>query len=233
MDRPEALRVVANLSSPLAGDAPHLDSLLVYVSSRIYGKDAEDGYKVDRSLPCPPTDHLPIAMPRLRVSGWNIARCTSPILSEVKSEGVEYVCKRIGVEHSGELADDERTVVTTTNSWTKSYRIPLRVRVVQQVVWLCVGDRRGMLKLLHNIPAIGKKIAHGFGRVAKWEIERIGNVPHAHWPWWIDSEVGPVLMRPLPVTDDVPAFVGGKRDYGSCVDPYWHPDRYGEIVSPC
>jgi hypothetical protein len=229
----DALRVTAHLCSPLAGDAPHLDALLVFMASRIHGKDAEPGYKVDRSRPCPPTDHLPIAMPRLRVGPWNIARCTSPIVEPPSSEYVEYVAKRIGVEHSGLLAENERQVVTTTNGWTKSYRLPLRVRTVQRVVWLCVGDRRNMKKMLDDIPAIGKKVAHGYGRVLKWEIDRIGDVPHDRWPWWIDSEAGPVLMRPMPVADGMPQFVGAKRDFGACVDPYWHRDRYGEIVIPC
>jgi hypothetical protein len=229
----DALRVVAHLASPLAGDAPHLDALLVYVASRLHGKDAVPGYKVDRSLPCPQTDHLPIAMLRTRIGGWNVPRCTSPILEPPTSDYVEYVAKRIAVEHSGLLAENERKVVTTTNEWTKSYRLPLRVRTVKRVVWLCVGNRRGMLNYLKYVPSIGKKIAHGYGRVEQWEIERLGDVPHDRWPWWIDSEAGPVLMRPLPEVDGLPEFLGAKMDYGACVDPYWHRDRYGRIVVPC
>src|SRR6185437_12344778 len=92
-----------------------------------------------------------------------------------------------------------RKVVTTTNNWTKSHRLPLRVRSVKRIVWLCVGNRREILKSLRYVLAIGKKPAHGHGRVAKWECERVGPIPHPRWPWWIDSEVGPVLMRPLPI----------------------------------
>lgn len=228
----DALRLTAHLSSPLAGDAPHLDSLLVYVACRLGGKDAKAGYKVDRRFPCPDTSGIVIPLLRRSAGQWSVAACTSPILAPPTSDTVEHIAKRIGVEHSGLLAVGEQKVVTTTNAWTKSYRLPLRVRRIDRVVWLCVGNRRGILKALRHVPAIGKKIAYGYGQVAKWECERLGAPPHDRWPWWIDSDAGPVLMRPLPA-GDWPEFVGSRRDFGACADPYWHPSRYGEVVVPC
>jgi len=144
---------------------------------------------------------------------------------------VENYAKRIGVEHATLLAPENRQVVTTTNSWTKSYRLPLRVRRVDRVVWLCVGNRREILKSLRYVPAIGKKIAHGYGIVKEWECEVVGEPPHTFWPWWIDD----VLMRPLPLNwENLPRGLhGAKRDFGACNDPYWHPDRYREIIVPC
>lgn len=233
----DALRVVAHLASPLAGDPPHLDALLVSVASRLAGKGGEvpPGYKVDRKYPCPDTSGIPIAVARADAGGFRVARCTSPVPDEPTGETVDHVAKRIGVEHAGLLAPDERKVVTTTNGWTKSYRLPLRVRAVARVAWLCVGDRRGVLKLLRYAPAVGKKVAHGYGRVARWEVERVGGVPHRYWPWWVESEAGPVLMRPLPADwGGLPdGLVGARRDFGACADPYWHPDRYAEVVVPC
>lgn len=232
----DALRVVAHMASPLAGDAPHLDSLLVYVASRLAGKGAGlEGYKVDRKFPCPDTSAIQIPMLRTRCGRFQVARCSSPILGEVTADTVEHTAKRIGVEHAGLLAEHERKVVTTTNHWTKSYRLPLRVRRVDRIAWLCVGDRRGIKSLLKYVPAVGKKCAHGYGRVARWEVERLGAVPHDRWPWWCDSDGGPVLMRPLPDGwVGLPAnLIGARADFGACSDPYWHQDRYGEIVSPC
>jgi hypothetical protein len=102
-------------------------------------------------------------------------------------------------------------------------------------VWLCVGDRREILKLLRLVPAVGKKVADGYGRVVRWEVERTGTAAHRWWPWWVESEAGPVLMRPLPAAwGGLPrGLVGFRRDYGACADPYWHPDRWGEILTPC
>lgn len=234
--RHDALRVVAHLSSQLAGDAPHLDSLLVSVAARLrVPKDADPGAKIDRKFAAPEAGTVPIPLLREWVAGHLVARCTSPILDEPRDDSHAHIAKRIAVEYAGWLARGERKLVTTTNSWTKSYRLPLRVRLIPQVVWLCVGSRRELLSLIKEITGIGKKVAHGYGRVSRWECERIGEVPHDHWPWWIESEVGPVLMRSLPAAwDGLPrGLVGARPDYGACGDPYWHPDRYGEIVAPC
>lgn len=230
----DALRLTAHLATGLAGDAPQLDALLVYVASRLGGKGAEPGYKVDRRYPCPDTSGISIPMARRRIAGLNVALCTSPILGDVRDDRHDFIAKRIGVDHAGLLGRDERRVVTTTNSWTKSYRLPLRVRTVDRVVWLCVGSRREILKSLRYVPAVGKKVADGYGRVSRWECERIGDTPHDCWPWWIDSEHGPVLMRYLPLCDELPTnLIGARRGYGACVDPYWHGDRDCERVEPC
>lgn len=234
--RHDALRVVAHLSSQLAGDAPHLDSLLVSVAARLRApKGADPGVKVDRKYAAPEPGTVPIPLLRETVTGCLVARCTSPILDEVRDESHAHVSKRIAVEYTGLLAPSERKVVVTTNTWMKSYRLPLRVRLVPRIAWLCVGNRREILSLLKEVFALGKKVAHGYGRVSRWECERIGDVPHRWWPWWVESEAGPVLMRPLPEAwDGLPrGLVGARPDYGACGDPYWHPDRYGGIVTPC
>lgn len=232
----DALRVTAYLSSPLAGDPPQLDSLLTYALSPLLGKAAEPGYKVGRSRPCPDTSQIPIPVLRRRAGRWNVPTTSSPVLPEPVSDGVEYVCKRVAVERAGDLHPAERKVVTTTNDWTKSYRLPLRVRRVDRVVWFAAGSRREIVKLLNQIPAVGKKISVGYGRVARWEVERLQEgVPHEWWPWWWHSEGGPVLMRPLPADwPGLPAeLVGAKPGFGACVDPYWHPERFTEVVVPC
>jgi hypothetical protein len=228
------LRVVAKLAAPLAGDPPMLDSLLAYVASRRHGKSGPPGYKVDRSRPCPGTDHLPIAIPRRDAGGWRVPLCSSPILPEPGTDTVEYVCKRLAVEHAALCEPTSRVQVNTTGGPFKSYRLPLRVRRVACVVWLCQGDRRELLKLLKAVTAVGKKVADGYGRVLAWEIDRMGDPPHDLWPWWCDSDIGPVLMRPLPIGSYLPpSLVGSRRDFGSVTDPYWHPDRYCERVIPC
>lgn len=233
----DALRLVAHLASPLAGDPPQLDALLVYVASRILGKgaDVQPGYKVDRKFPCPPVGHIPIGVRREMVGGWPVARCSAPIMPEPRSETVQHLTKRLGVEHAQLIDPAERRVVTTASCYTKSYRLPVRVRRIDRVVWLCVGGRADILKYLRYVPAIGKDTNVGYGRVDRWECERLGEVPHRWWPWWCESEVGPVLMRALPLGwDRLPQnLLGAKRDYGACSDPYWHPDRYCDIITPC
>lgn len=235
----EAMVVTATLSSPLGGDPPHLDALLVSVAARLAGKpEGLEGHKIGRSGPCPDSSLVPIAVLRTRAGPWQVSRCSSPVLGPVADDGVAHFAKRIGVEYAGLLAPGERKAVVTTNTWTKSYRLPLRTRVVGRVAWLCVGERRGLRSLLKLVHAVGSKTAHGFGRVAGWAVERVGDgsVPHDRWPWWLDSDAGPVLMRPLPVgpgCPDWPAFAGARRDFGAVVPPMWHPGQFCEAVTPC
>ncbi|MGE4195968.1 MAG: hypothetical protein AB7G11_02435 [Phycisphaerales bacterium] len=234
----DSLLVTARLASPLAGDPPHLDGLLESVLSLHHAK-GDPGYKIDRNRPAPPQAAIPIPIARRTVEQggpdgevreWVVGCCSSPILGTVLSESVEYVAKRIAVEHSGWLAPDSRLVVSTTNSWTKSYRLPLRVRVVDRVAWFTVGDRQSVRRTLKKVRWIGKKVSIGYGRVVEWTVERTD----ADYSWFAPSDHGPVLMRPLPVTDAwPPGLLGVRRDFGACCPPYWHPERYTEILIPC
>lgn len=228
----DALRVVAHLGSQIAGEPPHLDSLLVSVLSRLSGKKVDPGLKVDRRFPCPDSSSIAIPVRRRWLAGVNLAVCSSPISSEPTNVGVEYFAKRIGVEHANLLSEDSRKIVPTTNGWTKSYRLPVTTRRVDRVVWMCVGNRREILKVVKHVPAIGKKTSYGYGQVLKFEVERLGEAPK-DWPFWIDSEAGPVLMRPIPLAGVFDGLIGWRRGFGACADPYWHPERFMEIAVPC
>lgn len=227
MHRP--IKVTARLASPLAGDAPALDGLMESMLS-LYHAKGESGYKIDRKFPAPKQGEIPIPMRREWLGPMFVARCSAPILAKPSMETAEYIGKKIGVEHAGLMAERERKIVATGNSWTKSYRLPLRLRVVDSVVWFAVGDRRVCLKLLRRCEAIGKKISVGYGRVSSWDVEAIED----DLSWFAPSPVGPVLMTSLPVGPWLPAdLIGCRRDFAACCPPYWHPDRYGEVVVPC
>lgn len=226
----DPLLVTARLASPLAGDPPHLDALLEWALS-LYRPKAEPGYKIDRRFAAPPMAEIPIPLQRSDVGPWKIACASSPILPIPTMEAVEHIGKKIGVEHAGLLAEKSRIVVATGNSWTKSYRIPLRIRTVDRVAWFAVGNRREILKILQrHILSIGKKVADGYGRVSEWTVERTAE----DCSWYARHERGRVLMRPLPIVSGVPSgLVGFRQDFGAACPPYWHPERYTEIVVPC
>ena len=246
----DQLLVTARLASPLAGEAPQLDALLEYLLS-LYHHKGEPGYKIDRALPAPPQSQIPIPIPRKtvfqkvlkwsetedgffgwveRTATWEVARCSDPIYPEPTSEGREYVNKRLATENAGLLAPASRTVVSTTNTWTKSYRIPLRIRRVPCVRWFATGHRRQLLCLLRRCPAIGKKVSVGYGRIAEWTVERIDRDYTWFAPW---PEHGTVLMRTLPAGDWLPAdLIGTRGDFGAACPPYWHQERWCKIVRP-
>lgn len=223
------LLVTARLASPLAGDAPQLDALLVQAAC-LRGGQGVPGHEVDRAFPCPPQGGVPIPLARRRVGGWDVARCSSPILGPVRAETVEHVAKRLAVEDATLLEPGARKVVSTTSSWTKGYRLPLRVRVVDAVAWFARGDGPALRKLLAQVGSIGKKRSLGHGLVRAWEVARVD----ADQSWYAATEDGPVLMRALPDGPHLPpGLLGARKDFGACVDPYWHPERYTEIVVPC
>jgi len=155
--------------------------------------------------------------------------CSAPILAP-DHETVEHFAKRFGVEHAALLREERRLVVAPGNSAYKSYRLPLHLRAVDRIVWFCDGNRKPLKKLLQSVRSVGKKRSQGYGRIERWELEWIDD----DWSWFAPTDNGPVLMRPLPLCDELPAgLLGSRPDFGAVQPPMWHPDRYMERVVPC
>lgn len=219
-----SLLVIAHLASPLAGDAPMLDGLLEFEMAQRQGL----ANKIRRDQPAPPIGaiHIPMLIQRLGV--WPVPCSSSPIYA-AENDRHEFVAKRLAVEFSEELAPENRNVVAMGNSVFKSYRIPLRIRSIKQVAWFCQGHRGPILKLLKSVKAIGKKRSVGYGRIREWTAEEVPGELH----WYAPHESGQVLMRPLPIGPWLPReLLGFKVDFAGVIAPYWHPDRYDEIVTP-
>ena len=45
--------------------------------------------------------------------------------------------------------------------------------------------------------------------------------------------LGAVMVCPGIVGLGYMAMVGARLGFGACSDPYWHHDRYTEVVEPC
>lgn len=228
--RPQPLLVTARLVSPIAGEhAPMLDALLEDVVCRFASAGVERE-RLTRGKPCPPSGLVPIAISRLNLGGWEVPKCSSPIFRPV-SERVDYVHKKLAVENASLLAAESRLKVATTGGEHKSYRLPLRARLTDTIRWICFANRPELRRQLKRVRSLGKKRSVGYGVVDGWEVEpyTVGE----HW-WYAPSEHGPVLMRPLPVGPWLPnGLVGCVRGFGSCVPPYWHPERFCDMVRPC
>ncbi|GBL46271.1 hypothetical protein SFMTTN_2084 [Sulfuriferula multivorans] len=94
-----------------------------------------------------------------------------------------------------------------TNSTYRDWNMPMPLLLTHRMIGYAIGDRRDLIKLLRRIPALGKKRAHGHGRITGVEIERVD------YDWsmtcegramrWLPDPSGTRLVRPQP--------------------PYWNP----------
>lgn len=234
------LKITAHLAGTLVGEAPHLDGLLEYARATrgVQGWQAKSA-KVDRGNPAPPIGGIAIPITRRKIGGHLVACCSSPILVGVHGEQQDHTTKRLESKRAPLLHESQRKTINHGAGPTKAYYIPLRTRLVERVVYFCVAHHecngrnspRSVLRnLLKRIPFIGKRYGIGYGAVGKWEIEDAD----ADLSWYAESEAGTVLMRPLPGGSHLPpALIGARPSYGACQPPYWHPERYMEIVEPC
>lgn len=226
----EPLLVTAELAGGLAGHAPQLDALLIELAAHRAGSAGHLHPVPRRDAPAPHPNAVPrIPLAREEVGGWPVYRVSAPILGAGR-EWVTHFVKRIDASRAGLLRPDRRLQVCHTNGWTKAYRLPLRTWTVPAVGWLCVGNRRGLWELLPEVRQLGAKLRHGHGRVLRWRVEPAD----ADCSWFAPYERGQVLMRSLPWGDWLPGdLVGARREFGACCPPYWHRDRYAEVVVPC
>lgn len=216
------LLVTAHMANGFAGDPPHLDGLLECIRARPEGVS----HNTTRSGDAPPVGAIPIPLLRRKVAGHVIGCCSSPILPPLKWEGVEKFSKQFATDQAELLAPRERTSHNSGVGVLKSYRLPLRVRLVDRICWFAVADRQELLHTLKRASvSLGHKRAHGFGIVTKWEAVQVED----DYSWFADG----VLMRPLPVAAVRQDTRGAVRDFGPCQPPYWHPDRFMEIAKPC
>ena len=228
----EPLRVTAMMTGGIGGHVPQLDALLVELAAHAPGSGSR-GPMPTRHEPAPDPYDVPpgVGLDRAEIGGWPVYRTSAPILSSGAREGVEHFVKRIDVSRAEMLAPDRRVQVCHTNSWTKAYRLPLRKFYTPAVAWLCVGDRNRLLKLLLPVRQLGAKLRHGHGAVAEWSVEPIED----DWSWYGPGPDGkPLLMRAIPFGPWLPDnLVGYRRHFGACAPPYWHPERFAEVVVPC
>lgn len=244
------LKVTCWLNSPLASEPPRLDALLEWVMSyrmrtvmeSTNGVRHVTGTPKHRGMPVVP-GAIPIPIERRRVEGyqWPIPLCSDPIYSG-SIDGVESFAKRFSTENSSLMAESERRQIAVSTGPFKSYRLPLRIRPVDRIVWFCAGrtggnsDGRGIApgcqirKLLKKVFAVGKKTSFGYGQVARWEVVPVDE----DWSWFSPSPAGAVLMRTLPASMRLPLdLIGFKRSESAPVAPYWMRENVTKVVVPC
>lgn len=229
------LLITAHLASPLcigAEGPPMLDSLLELAASATCDPRNGQGVhkeRLTRDRPPPEQGSIRIPLVRSRVGPWLIAHCSDPIMPQSR-ESVEHVNKRLGTENVQLVDPAQHKQICHTNTWTKAYRLPMRLVHIPCVAWFAVGEQGEIRRLLRRIHSIGKKISVGYGKVARWDVQ----FHDKDVCWYMPHSSGNILMRRMPRGEWLPGdLLGYKPSYGACTGPYWHPERYCELVVPC
>lgn len=236
------VKVTAKLNSPLAGDPPMLDSicevamcglmLSVQETDRT-GRHTFPIVPAGQEVPLQDLGKIPIPIARDVIDGLPIPRASAPIIPVPKHDTHGYYHKKFEVEHASLLKPKERTKITASGGRFKSFRLPLRLRTIDRVVWFAAikqspSELRKLLK--KRVQAIGKKTSFGYGRIKAWIVESCDS----DCSWFADSEDGLVLMRPLPLGSHLPKnLVGSRPDFGAVCGPYWQQNLWRERVVPC
>lgn len=216
------LKVTAILASPIANKPPMLDGIIA--REAYFRNQMHDLIITQRWQDIPPWtgEGIPILC---RTCGGIVVPCASSPIYCDSFAYMERMAKRYPTESADLLCPKEQTKLETTAGPFKSSWRPVKSIPANEVVWFVVGNRRGLLKLLKRVDAIGPNRKCGYGRVKEWRIDRISD----DWSWVCDG----VLMRPLPRTDETMRLKGARPGYGAVQPPYWHPARVMEIVEPC
>jgi len=222
-------KVTAWLSSPLAGEPPMLDAILEWELSARLGYKHHN--KLTRDIPLSELQKPPIPVSQRTINDVDVYCCSSPIIPVPDSEFVERLSKRIDTsEVSLMLAPENRKSLLVASGPYKMRYVPERIRLVPCVCWFIRGDRKGINKLLKSIYAIGKRRNVGYGIVNKWEFEDMGDNDYSIFALRQGKKV---LMRPVHCGYALDHVTGYKKTYGAPCTPYWHPDNYMEIATPC
>lgn len=243
------VKITARVETPLVlsaeGLPPCLDAIVEWVVSQKQKSIEAASNGRHKAAPrginvtAPGLLYTPFATERVDGFSHKIPRVSDGIA--VGREFVERFAKRFPMEQHGRLLDKERTKVNLTGGEFKSYYLPLRACEIDHVVWFATvkktsGKRRvsplsDFRRLLRKVHQLGKKSAHGYGRISEWVVERVED----DYSWFAPHPQGRVLMRRLP-TDYVQKtgnIIGFRPWYGGIVAPYWQRDFWGDVALPC
>lgn len=222
-------KITAWLNSPLCGEPPALDAVLAWeLSLRLGSKHHK---KLTRNTKLKDIDVMPVPVAKRTISGVDILCCSDPILPEPLSEWEERQSKRFDTTHNALiLAEKNRKSLLVASGPYKQRYSPLRVRLVENVVWFARCSRKETNKLLKSIISIGKGRNYGYGLVRCWDFEPT----EGDFSIFSQYKGKNVLMKTIPLKCALELeSTGYRRDYGAWQPPYWHPENFDEVAKPC
>ena len=211
-------RVIARLAAPVSmgvTEAVHLDAVLSWAAHDKHGPYLT-------RPPLAPLENcvlpLPLGLVWVDAAGLPLWAASDLVPIGPAAQSVVYVHRRYP-EHREPL-QRERGANTAAGRW-KDARIPQRVTVCERLEAVGFGDLEEVADLLLGLSHVGKKAAHGRGRVATWEV-----TPAPCLTLEAVMERRPTPVRALAPTASVSA---GRLGHGGYTPPYWDARRHGPV----
>lgn len=238
----EPFRVTARLEGGLAHATPwgvSLDGLLA--SEMHHARKAallEEGGEHTPLLEQRDPEDLPLPLAICRAGpDWHwAATCSWPIDGHELLPEVQHWTSRVDHRAMTDVVDTslQQVVADERGRW-RAHMMPLLITTTSAVTWTGVGDTTAIRQLLEQLVAIGKKRAHGHGRVLAWQVD-----PEPDLDPWVAGHLHPdhTLGRPVPQacldqasTDvvDVDQVVAGRTGIRP---PLPHPSRQRMLLLP-
>jgi len=230
------VRVTAHLTEPIvyALDGMHLDGILAAAAYRDLDERTRRripplsaDWVIDLRLPLArwavDVGDAPVPDGRLlwkhsdgrEVWGW----CASVEVAEWLGQGVAEVRKKPVLDEMRRYSEAKSAQIN--GGPLKGYNLRMPTAFARSVSWHALGDPVAIARLLdRHIGAIGKKRGHGWGTVARWEVEQIDT----------DQSIARdgVLARRLPAQ----CGIVGRPVTGAIRPPYHHRSRRVHAVEP-
>lgn len=170
----------------------HLDALLHWVIAPYH--ITRHGITRDDEPECVP---LPLA--KTTFNGVQIWRASALFTDGVALESLSFWRKRLR-EHRIELTAGSPN---RSNGTYRDWQMPVHLTLCHRLIGYATGNRREILRALRRLTHLGKKRAHGYGKIRSVEVERIDEDRALVWEgramrWLPDPREGARLVRPVP-----------------------------------
>jgi hypothetical protein len=179
----------------------HLDALLAWVLAPYHTTQ----HHITRDdVPEP----VPLPLMWAEIGGVRVWRASALLPEGQTAESLRFWRKRYRVGRA-ELTSGSPNL---TNGTYRDWQMPIHLTLCHRMVAYALGNRREVLKCLRRLPSLGKKRAHGLGKIVSVDVERVEH----DWSLtrdgvamrWLPDETGTRLVRPMP--------------------PYWN--RHGRVT---
>lgn len=205
----EPLHVTACCASPYIAaidGALHLDAILSAACLSLWASVVEESAE-------PYIIPLPLALAWVSPDGRPLWYATELRPIGAAATGAAYLHRRYPTDRADLAA---RQAAPTRAGRYKDVRLPLPVTTTEAVEGWCIGDCGEVARLLDGITHIGRKAAHGRGRVLRWQVEPAAEIAPADI---LDRRAVPVDS--LADGDWIdPARYAPRLGW---TPPYWHP----------